>query len=130
MARVLLFNFTQEERRKKVRAALFRAGIPGRDIPPEKQGRTLGELLTEEDGAGQAEEAAEPFREELIVMHELTRNQFHGFLDGLKRAGLAVPLKAVTTETNRTWTAKRLFTELSAEREAVAGGNSIHGRKE
>lgn len=122
MARVLLFNFIREDRRKKVKAVLFRTGIPVREIPPQDQGRTLAELLDPEAVASPAEVPDKPFSEEMILMHGLTQVQFHSFLDGLKRGGISVPLKAVSTETNREWSARRLYEELSAEHRAMTQG--------
>ena len=133
MARVLLYNLTEESRRKKVKAALFRCGIPSREVLPEEQGMRIGELLGLQDGAWEKAELSEtePFREEMIVMHELTTGQFHGFLDGLRAQGIRIPLKAMTTETNIGWTAGQLRNELTAEAEAIASGTGrpAHSQK-
>ena len=130
MARVLLFNFTAEVRRKKVKALLFRLGIPSREVPPEEQGMTLGALLNEQGldpGISGKEETEGRFTGEMLVMHNLTPGQFHGLLDGLKRQGVLVPLKAVTTAANLRWTAVQLHAELMAEREALqAGAAAVH----
>ena len=45
MARVLLYNFRNEARRKKVKALLFRLALPSREVEPEEQGYPLGTLL-------------------------------------------------------------------------------------
>ena len=45
MARVLLYNFSDDVRRKKVKALLFRLAVPSREIPPEEQDHPLGYLL-------------------------------------------------------------------------------------
>ena len=122
MARVLLCNFTEDTRRKKVKAALFRAALPSLEVPPSGQGKVLGALLGLEGFSETAEEGAESFGEEMIVMHGLTPRQFHGFLDGIRAAGIRIPLKAVTTESNLGWSAARLHRELAAEREALEHG--------
>lgn len=208
MAKVLLFNFREEQRRKKVKAVLFRLGIPSREVAPEEQDRRIGELAgmpeemleaasrsevrTEplrhhgglrkgnpeemepvpemnapsEDSAetnspsvdseaqliemnpsaegltGAAAEtnpleddfektvadrfpqeesgkAQPPFQEEMIVMLGLNARQFHGFLDGIRAAGVRVPLKAMATEHNIMWTARELHRELAAEHAAM-----------
>jgi len=166
MAKVLLFNFQEEQRRKKVKAVLFRLGIPSREVAPEEQNRRIGELAgmpaemletvsrpgghTEplKHHGGQkkrdpgetgpaaelhspaenpADQAADclpqeeigkeqaPFQEEMIVMLGLNARQFHGFLDGIRTAGVRVPLKAMATEHNIAWTARELHRELAAE---------------
>ncbi len=127
MAKVLLFNFTQDVRRKKVKALLFRLAIPGREVQPEEQGQTIAALLGEASDREAPGTEREPFREEMIVMHGLAPRQFHGLLDGMKAQGIRVPLKAVVTETNLSWTACQLRKELQAEAEAIrGGGSSIH----
>ena len=158
MARVLLYNFMDEARRKKVKAALFRCALPSREVGPEEQDQPIGvllgmpgyekaflseellgkpeELLGEAEERPQEEQSKEipeknsgrsaPFTEEMIVMQDLTSRQFHGFLDGLKAAGIRVPLKAVVTEHNAGWSSGRLCRELKAEHEAMQAGSRIH----
>ena len=47
------------------------------------------------------------------------RKVLDAFLDGLKAAGVRIPLKAVVTDTNRAWTFAALLEELHAEHRAV-----------
>ena len=143
MARVLLYNFRNEARRKKVKALLFRLALPSREVEPEEQGYPLGTLLGASDaahgepaapettpgepadpGAAPGEEEAEPFHEEMLVMHGLAPRQFHGLVDGLRQQGVLVPLKAVVTPHNIQWTSARLHRELSAEHAAMSGKNA------
>ena len=129
MAYALLYNFTDEVRRKKVRALLFRGGIPGREVSPEEQGIPLGVLLGTGEKTSEAERTEKPFREEMLVMHELTQRQFHFLLDGMKQQKVSVPLKAVTTPSNLDWSSARLYRELTAEHRAMTGdgGKPVHG---
>ncbi|MBR4548432.1 MAG: DUF3783 domain-containing protein [Oscillospiraceae bacterium] len=125
MAMVLLYNFTEVERRMKLKLCLHRLGLGCRDVAPEEQGQPLGRLL----GLPGFEpgEAAAPFAEEMLVMHALSREQFSALLDALRRAGISVALKAVVTETNVAWTSERLHRELAAEHAAMrAKARSIH----
>ena len=139
MARVLLYNFRNEARRKKVKALLFRLALPSREVEPEEQGYPLGTLLgasgtaQEEPAAPETEQgepavpgeaADEPFTEEMLVMHGLAPRQFHGLVDGLRQQGVIVPLKAVVTPHNIQWTSARLHRELSAEHAAMSGKNA------
>ena len=123
MAKVLLYNFREGPRRKKVKALLFRFGIPSRDVAPEEQGLPIAALLGLAEAETAAEtapaEAAAPFMDEMILMHGLDGRQFHGFLDGMKAAGVRVDLKAVTTGQNLAWTSLRLHEELAEERRAL-----------
>ena len=125
MGRVLLYNFREERRRKAVKALLFRLGVPSREIPPEAQGLSLSELLEAENPGEGPEIPAEAFREEMLVMQGLEPRAFHGLLDGLKAAGIRVPLKAVVTEHNLEWSSIRLHAELRAEQEALCGGAAV-----
>ena len=63
MARVLLYNFRNEARRKKVKALLFRLALPSREVEPEEQGYPLGTLLGV-PGTAQEEPAAAPETEQ------------------------------------------------------------------
>ena len=121
MAEVLLYNLREGERRKKVKALLFCFGIPSRDVRPEEQGLPLAALLGMGERADTAAAAPpdSPFTEEMIVMHGLDGRQFHGFLDGMKAAGVRVGLKAVTTGQNLGWSSLRLHEELAEERRAL-----------
>lgn len=139
MARVLLYNFRNEARRKKVKVLLFRLALPSREVEPEEQGYPLGTLLGapgtvyEEPAAPETEQgepavpgeaADEPFTEEMLVMHGLAPRQFHGLVDGLRQQGVIVPLKAVVTPHNIQWTSARLHRELRLEHAAMSGKNA------
>lgn len=120
MARVLLYNFADEKRRRAVKSLLFRFSIPCREVPAEEQHRPLGALLDLEAFEAGAEEEESAFGDEMLVMHDLSRRQFNGLLDGMKQAGVQVPLKAVVTPCNMGWSGARLHRELRAEHEAMS----------
>lgn len=128
MGRVLLYNFQEESRRKAVKAVLFRLCIPVREVPPEAQGLPLKTLLGPEMPKAGETAPAESFREEMIVMQGLEPRLFHGFLEGLKAAGIRVPLKAVVTEHNAEWSSLRLHAELRAEHLAMTGRAAVPDR--
>ena len=143
MARALLYNFTDEKRRRTVKAVLFRMLIPSREVSAAEQGLPLGTVLGEagfpaadagpengkdtgapatDTGSGSMEEA--PFTDEMLVMHGLTKNQLNGLLDTLKREGISIPLKAVVTPHNIGWSGTRLHREIQAEHAAMTGRRS------
>ena len=139
MAKVLLYNFSREDRRKKVKALLFRLAVPSREVRPEEQADPLGVLLelpgyeagTEREtgeavpaggGNGEHGEPEDRFTDEMIVMHGLNSRQFGVLLDGLRKSGVFVPMKAATTPYNVNWTSAELYRELNAEHAAVSGG--------
>ena len=127
MATVLLYNFTDPVRRRAVKLCLQRLGVACREVAPEEQGCPLGLLL---GLAGyEPAEALSPFSGEMLVMHALSREQFSGLLDGLRRSRVPVALKAVVTETNIAWSSERLHRELAAEHAAMAAqARSVHGK--
>lgn len=47
--------------------------------------------------------------------------ELSAFLDTLKTAGFAVPVRCMVTPTNKSWTLAQLLTELAREHEAVTG---------
>ena len=117
MAELLLFNI-DGEKQTAIRLTALRLGIPCRDIPPSMQGYTIEELLTGVTEPA-ALESAEPFTEELLLMHDLAQADFHELLDVLRREGQTVRLKAVVTGHNRRWTPLQLCRALQAEDEAM-----------
>lgn len=125
MAQVLLFNIGAEKK-KKIRFLLIKLGAACREVPPESFGKTIGELAGRE-AAVPADEAAEPFSGEMLVMDGFDSSGLRGLLDGLRRVKAPVALKAVVTEQNLLWSASRLYSELSAEHEAMKRGENAHG---
>ena len=125
MATVLLYNLTDADRRRAVKLCLFRLGLRGRDVATEEFGLPLGALLGLE--AAEAAEPFEPFSDEMLVMHELSRQQFSALLEALRRSRVLIALKAVVTPTNVGWSSVRLHRELQAEHAAMlAGAKKIH----
>ena len=118
MGELLLFNIQDPEKKTAIRLTSLRLGLSCREIPPEPQGETLEALLSG-DVADPAQPEGEAFADELMLMHALAQEEFHELLDTLRREGQSVRLKAVVTEHNRKWTARRLHRELCAEEQAM-----------
>ena len=118
MGELLLFNIQDPEKKTAIRLTSLRLGLNCREIPPERQGETLEALLSG-DAANPAQTEGEAFADELMLMHALAQEEFHELLDTLRREGQSVRLKAVVTEHNRKWTARRLHRELCAEEQAM-----------
>ena len=118
MGELLLFNIQDPEKKTAIRLTALRLGLRCREILPERQGETL-EALLNGDAANPAQPEGEAFADELMLMHGLAQAEFHELLDTLRREGQSVRLKAVVTEYNRTWTARRLHRELCAEEQAM-----------
>ncbi len=110
MASMLLFNFRAPEKLSLLRALAFRLNLRCIEVPADRQGGTLRDLL-----AGRFSPAPESFGEEMLILSGLADADLDLLLRQLRENGLSVPLKAVTTESNLDWTALRLRTELLAE---------------
>ena len=128
MALVLLYNIRDDAKRQRIGLAARKLGIAARSVRTEDFGHPLGFLLGLE-GFSPAEEAAEPFSEEMLLMHGLSSAQFSGFLEALRRNRTPVALKAVATEHNVRWSSCALCRELRLEHEAMRrAGQTIHGK--
>lgn len=75
-------------------------------------------------GKGEPGEAAEPLSEPMLVFCGMGEALLNQVLEVIRLSKLPpIPLKAVMTETNRSWNTLQLHEELQKEREAMAGGN-------
>ena len=130
MATVLLYNLSDRDKCMKIKLLLYRLGIAGREVAPEEFGLPLGALLALPGFEAAEALPCEAFNGEMLVMHALSQVQFSGLLNGLRREGLGVALKAVVTETNAAWDSRRLHRELSAEHAALSRARqSVHRKK-
>lgn len=88
-----------------------------RVVEPDRYHIPLEELAR---GKGEPGEATEPLPEPMLVFCDLPQALFHQVLEVIRVAKLPpIPLKAVLTETNRTWDTMQLHAELLKEREAI-----------
>lgn len=90
-----------------------------RPVGPERYHLSLEELA---EGKGEpAAQAEEALPEAMLVFCGLNQALLHQVLEVIRLAKLPpIPLKAVLTETNRTWNTRQLYEELKKEREAIA----------
>ena len=117
MAKALLFNITGEKR-MKLQFLLMQYGITAVEGSAEDCGHTLGVLLGKES-SNTVISPEIPFIDEMLVLDDLSSEQFHGLLNGMKILQATVTYKAVTTKHNLGWTPSRLFRELAAEHAAL-----------
>ena len=115
MAKVLLYNIKDADKRMKIRIAVLRAGLEAVEVAEEDFAHPIGYLLQLE-GFSPAE-GEERFADEMLVMQELSSP----LLDMLRAAGATVALKAVVTEQNKGWSSAALCRELKREHEAMKG---------
>lgn len=92
-----------------------------RVVEPDRYRVPLAELA---QGKGEPGEAAEPLPEPMLVFCGLGEALLNQVLEVIRLSKLPpIPLKAVMTETNRSWNTLQLHEELLKEREAMTGGN-------
>ena len=118
MGAVLLFNISDVRKKAVIRLLAYRYGIRLRDVDPEQQNMTIDQLL--KDPEVKSTPCQDPFQDEMMVMHDLSKEAFHALIDALRREGKSVKLKAVVTGHNRKWTALRLHQELLVEAMTVS----------
>lgn len=114
---ILLYNCSGDKfsRLKQIFAMLH---LRMRVVEPDRYHVTLEELAL---GKGEAGEAAEPLPEAMLVFCGLGQALLNQVLEVIRVANLPpIPLKAVLTETNRSWDTRQLYEELLKEREAIA----------
>ncbi len=116
MATLLLFNIQDEKKRTAIRLLSIRLGFDFRDIQPDRQNVKIIDLLS---GTDFRNPAIAPFTEEMMVMHRFSSSDMHMLLDTMRNNGCSVKLKCIVTETNKSWTASRLYRELAEEEKAM-----------
>ena len=116
VATLLLFNIHDEEKRTAIRLLSLRLGYSVLDVLPEQQSMKISELLS---GAKPVGQNLIPFTDEMMVMSGFSSQDMHALLDGMRNNGCPVRLKCIVTETNKSWTAVRLYKELAAEDQAM-----------
>ena len=74
-----------------------------------------------EEGQENADDCPEalPENAEMLMFRGFTRNEVGMFLNDLKKAGVRIDLKCMETESNKSWTLKKLYEELKEEHEAL-----------
>ena len=117
---VLMYNCSGPEFSKlKQIFAMLRLRM--RVVEPDRYHVPLAELA---QGKGEPGEAAEPLSEPMLVFCGLGEALLNQVLEVIRLSKLPpIPLKAVMTETNRSWNTLQLHEELLKEREAMAGGS-------
>lgn len=117
-ARVLLYNFTDQERLRQIRRYLNKAKISVRMVQAPEFLETLGYLF-EMPGFSKtgAFNLGGNFREEMLVMKDFSEKEMDDFFSFFRENSLPpVGLKAVLTPITVHWTSLQLYEELSKER--------------
>ncbi len=118
---VLLYNFTSP-RWEPLLDLCARQGVRAVRVPAGDQGKAIGALLglpmplRPQNGPGTVPG-------ELMVLSGFSSKTLDAFLDAFPAAGVpSIPMKAVTTARNLTWSGVELYGELWKERQAAREG--------
>lgn len=123
---VLLYGFRGTELGQKLHRVAIRLGILCKVVEENQTEEVLGSLL-KLPGFGEismeteteAEKEKAPLTRQAMIMYGFTQRRLDEFLQSMRKAGLPViPLKAVVTPYNVTWTFRALYEELEREEAA------------
>lgn len=119
---ILLYNFTPE-RMRLVRRAAEPLGCTVRGIPQKDFTLSVG-FLTGLTQQSDRKPTAESFNQEMLVISGLSGEGIDIFLAALKKCGAGyIPIKAVVTETNASWSGYELYHEIKKEHEAMSSSD-------
>jgi len=115
---VLMYNCSGPEYSKlKQIFAMLRLRM--HPVEPDRYHVPLGDLA---EGKGESADPGAPVPEAMLVFCGMGQALLDKVLEVIRAAKLPpIPLKAVLTESNRTWDTRQLYEELRKEREAFAG---------
>ena len=96
-----------------------RQGIHVKAVMPWEYALPIGALAGIPVGRSAAPLSGEGFSEAMLVMCHMLSPQLDAFLQGMRDESIPrIPLKAVLTPSNITWTSRQLYDELAREHEA------------
>lgn len=106
----------------RLRGVAHALGAELRPVSRRELGQSLG-FLAGVPGCGvrPVDSPVSAPEEPVMVLCHFLPPELDRALDTLREQGLSIPLKAVLTQTNRTWPMARLAAALQAERAAVTG---------
>lgn len=117
---VLCFNLG-EEKFSAVSAAALKNGIETKQVSQADFSQKLASLL--ELLPRENEICLSPFKEEMLIMAGLLREEMDSFLAQIRSENASVELKAVVTPYNLGWRCDDLLKELKKEHEAMRKQN-------
>ena len=118
---VLLFNFSDTEKRNKVARALFPLKIKIKEIEKKDYLQPIGYLAGSKE-IPPVEEIyeGEELGGEMLVMAGISGARMDMVLRSLRKSGAGtIPYKAIITPTNQYWNSLQLFAEIKEEHEKM-----------
>lgn len=123
MTNILIYNLSPKKD-SELKMLCRKMNLSAQTVDKTEFSLTLGSLLGFTDNETRREGG--DFDDEMLYIAGLQGGMLNLFLDQLRRKKLTVPLKAVMTQTNLSFTSYELYKELCAEREAIAKGMQAH----
>lgn len=118
---ILLFHFTDRDRRNRLTRALLPLRVKIKEIPLEDYGKPVGCLAGMRDLEPERVICkGEELSGELLVMAGLSDSRIDQVLRAVRKSGLSIPYKAVLTASNQNWNVCELFEEIKAEHERMS----------
>ncbi|MCI9137966.1 MAG: DUF3783 domain-containing protein [Lachnospiraceae bacterium] len=118
---ILLFHFSDKDRRNKLTRALLPLRMRVKEIAREDYLQSIGYLAGNKE-IPSVEEVyqGEELEGEMILMAGLADAQVDMVLKAVRKSGIGpVPYKAVLTPANQNWNVRKLFEEIKSEHEQM-----------
>ena len=122
---ILLYNITNEDQKKKIKALLLRLKIRARIVEKERYIEPIGRLAgmdIDQDKDSSDRNTCETqegdmtdFSDEMLIFCFLPDGLLNQMLQGLRKAGVYIPLKAVLTPLNCMWNSYMMHREIAKE---------------
>ena len=126
---ILLYNITNEDQKKKIKALLLRLKIRARIVEKERYIEPIGRLAgmdidlvkdsIDRSTSEMSEEDMTDFSDEMLIFCFLSDGLLNQMLQGLRKAGVYIPLKAVLTPSNCMWNSYMMQREIAKEHEMM-----------
>ena len=121
---VLLFHFSEKDRRIKLTKALLPLRMRIKEVAKEDYLQPIGYLAgNKEISPVETKYEGDELEGELLLMAGLSGSQVDMVLKAIRKSGAGpIPYKAVLTPSNQNWDALKLFQEIKAEHEQMGNG--------
>ena len=112
----LVMMYQLDESKDKIKEIAKKYQITTKTISREMIGETMGHLIGRKGfGAAKTKTEDTTMTEPMLVMDGLQGNSLNVFLKALQEAGLFVPLKAIITPINLSWSFCKLYPAIEEE---------------
>ena len=126
---ILLYNITNEEQKKKIKGLILRLKIRARIVEKARYVEPIGRLAgmdidlaedpSDRSTSEMTEEDMADFSDEMLIFCFLPDGLLNQILQGLRKAGVYLPLKAVLTPSNCMWNSYMMHREIAKEHEMM-----------